>query len=69
MTCMCGYLGKFNYFKDLLEAVVGRRREAKNAEVADEARGDWIASPSWRSTGCSDGHVLKDTEQEWMRIV
>lgn len=62
MTCMRGYLGTFNYFKDLLEAVVGRRREAKNAEVADEARGDRIAPPSWRSTGCSDGHVLKGTE-------
>lgn len=49
--------------EDLLEAVIRRRRKTQNAEVADEAWGHRIASPSWRSTRCSNGHFLEDRKK------
>ena len=43
----------------VFEAVIWRRRQAEDGEMADESGRDRITPASGRSTGGADGHILE----------
>lgn len=58
--CVCVGGVHMRDLKNLLKAVLGGRREAEHAEMADEPRGHRVTTSTRGRTCCRYGHVLQD---------